>query len=389
MKLGILTLPLTTNYGGLLQAYALQTVLTRLDHNVLIIDFRPRVCELTFLLKLGSFVKRAFLKWVLRRPGIMNPFISHPNLEQRKYIAKNTNLFIEKKLNRTTQICIPEEFKLLDNYSFDGYIVGSDQVWRSLYSPDVASYFLAFVPDRANSKRIAYAASFGVEDWEMTPETTKICLEHAKKFDAVSVRENTAVELCRKYLEIEAMQVLDPTFLLKREDYLEIIREDNLELEAPKGVFAYILDDSFEKQKIVAQVASLLHTSFFMGLPQGKFSDVGPSRINECVIPSVASWLKGFANAEYVVTDSFHGCVFSVIFNKPFLAIGNKDRGMTRFNSLLKMFKLENRLIQSLDDLSDQVIEAKIDYDRVNQIWELELEKSMSFLSAALKGKCK
>ncbi len=315
----------------------------------------------------------------------MNPFISHPNLKQRKYIAKNINSFIEAKLNRTRQIHSPQELELLRRYNFDGYVVGSDQVWRSLYSPDITSYFLAFVPDQANVKRIAYAASFGVGDWEMTPKETKLCSELAKKFDAVSVRENTAIDLCQRYLSIDAMQVLDPTLLLSHEDYLEIVAEKNQGTEFPKGLFVYILDDSQDKRRIVDRVSLFLKLPVLRGLPEFKFSEVGAKRIDECVIPPVESWLQGFINAKYIITDSFHGCVFSIIFNKPFLAIGNKSRGMTRFESLLSLFCLNERLIHSSDEICSQLIESKIDFENVNLIWNQELKKSFSFLSAAFK----
>jgi len=98
----------------------------------------------------------------------------------------------------------------------------------------------------------------------------------------------------------------------------------------------------------------------------------------------VCQWLKSFIDAEYVVTDSFHGCVFSIIFNKPFIAIGNKDRGMARFNSLLKMFNLEDRLISSADELADKLLLSKINWASINYKIIKERKKSNDFLQKNL-----
>jgi len=110
-----------------------------------------------------------------------------------------------------------------------------------------------------------------------------------------------------------------------------------------------------------------------------KFYDKERKGINDCVFPPVEEWIRGFIDAEFVVTDSFHGTVFSILFNKPFVSIGNKGRGLSRFTSLLKMFKLENRLIFNseycnLDNLNS------IDWERTNSILRDKREKSLRFL---------
>ena len=119
-------------------------------------------------------------------------------------------------------------------------------------------------------------------------------------------------------------------------------------------------------------------------MAKAKFKDVGPKHIDDCIMPSVEQWLDGFNKAKFVVTDSFHGCVFSIIFRKPFIAIGNASRGMARFESLLRMFKLENRLILSEDNLTEELLNSEIDYDAVHEILTKERKKAVKFLEDAI-----
>ncbi len=102
------------------------------------------------------------------------------------------------------------------------------------------------------------------------------------------------------------------------------------------------------------------------------------------IYPRVTQWFKGFADAQFVVTDSFHGCVFSIIFNKPFVAVGNKHRGLTRFNSLFRQFGLEDRLVLSQEDLREELFSVAINYNRVNEVLDRERKKSHDYLAMAL-----
>ena len=104
--------------------------------------------------------------------------------------------------------------------------------------------------------------------------------------------------------------------------------------------------------------------------------------LQERIKPSVEKWLRGFYDAKFVITDSFHACVFSIIFHKQFVVVGNKERGMSRFESLLEMFGLEDRLVNIGDDISSL---SKIDYVAVDKIYDTLKEESKSFLFNALK----
>lgn len=373
MRICILTQPLGHNYGGLLQAYALQTVLKRMGHEVWTEDRKANEKNLFQNLKY-------FVKIVL---GPIRHFY-YPTFKERNIISQYTDSFIEKYITTTVPV-FSQQKSVLDKYGFEGYIVGSDQVWRPCYSYGLKNYFLDFTEEK-NVKRIAYAASFGTDEWEFTPEETRECARLARMFDAISVREDSGVELCKKYLGVNAVHLLDPTLLLDKEDYLKIVRQEK-ETQHNGKMMTYILDPTIEKQQIIQHVSLQLGLQPFSVMPECKFSDVGSKGLERCIFPSVTEWLKGFEDADFIVTDSFHGTVFSIIFNKPFIAIANKRRGISRFTSLLKIFNLGNRLVFSYDkDDLDVLVTASIDYERINLSRKIAKDKAYDFLSNALNN---
>ena len=259
----------------------------------------------------------------------------------------------------------------------DVLIVGSDQIWRPIYIENIADAYLDFAKDW-EVRCIAYAASFGVADWsEYSYEQTQVCRELIKKFDAVSVREDSGVELCRNYLGVDAVHVLDPTMLVDIKHYMCHI--NSCKKRYPERMcLAYILDEADDKLNVLNSIA---HCQGY-NIRQWKNIDI-PNIKN----PTVEEWLKGFHDAEFVFTDSFHGCVFSIIFNKPFIAFGNEERGMARFDSLLKMFGLEELLITSSDQFTPELVDRAISLFSNNSIQKRlnELRKeSKLFLERAL-----
>ena len=245
------------------------------------------------------------------------------------------------------------------------------------------SFLLDFAEANKDVKKIAYAASFGVDKWEFSDEETKIAKHLLPLFDAVSVREDSGVTLCENYLGVQAEHVLDPTMLLDKEDYISLIKAE-CEPQSEGNLFTYILDSSEHKQKIVDNLADKLKLKPFEVQPKYKHpsKDNIKKNIEDCVYPAVTKWLRAFYDAKFVVTDSFHGCVFSIIFNKPFIAIGNKDRGLARFKSLLSLYRLENRLNNVNPDSLDI-----IDWSFVNNSRTNFKEKSLHFLNSNLDGK--
>ena len=199
-------------------------------------------------------------------------------------------------------------------------------------------------------------------------------------FDGVSVREDSAVKLCKEHLHCEAVHVLDPTLLLSAEDYVALF-SDKLSEPSRGQLLTYILDETPEKNHIIQKLAGHYHYQPYRA--NSRFED-GDAPLEERVQPSVEQWLKDFYDAKFVVTDSFHATVFSILFGKPFIVIANKARGLSRIESLLKMFGLEKHIVYgeaeldvSLDyALNRQQLQARL------QTWR---EESLGFLRNSLE----
>lgn len=366
MKIGILTQPLHSNYGGLLQNYALQQTLVRAGHEVETIDWGG-----------GSGLHETLYRIKIRVLHTLFPnkypqLKYRPNKKERAIIQRNTNHFINTYINHTEAMHSYEEFvKQASKGKYDAYVVGSDQCWRPCYNAFLPSMFLDFVQDK-QVKRIAYAASLGTDKWEFTPQQTAVFVPLAKKFDMVSVREDSGVKLCKEHLGVDAVHVLDPTMLLTKEEYIQLIEKEK-EPKSNGTLFNYILDPDAKKSAFIQKVAKAKGLKAFQVLPKCQAEirtkeDV-KKRIEDCVFPGVTTWLRAFMEADMTIVDSFHGMVFSIIFNKPFWAIGNVSRGMSRFTSLLKMFHLEDRLLDA-DNLDDVDFSKPIDWTMVNGILE-------------------
>lgn len=375
MKIGVITIVLNENYGGILQAYALQKVLKDMGHEVTLID-RYRGFYMPFWAKCKSYSKR-FIQKVFFRKDI--PIRVDINLKNDiKIISQHTRPFIDKYINRI----ITRDFKNIKCRDFDTFIVGSDQIWRAPASrPQLYNVYLDFAKEW-DVKRISYAASFGTDEWEYYEEETKICGDLLKKFNAVSVREKSGVDLCKNHFNVDAEFVLDPTMLLKKEDYNNLIEKAAIQKNKGK-LFCYILDCSKEKEMLINKVIEeTKYEPFFIN---SKYQNE-QAPIEERIQPAVEKWLRGFYDAEYVITDSFHGCVFSIIYNKPFIVYKNKVRGNARFNSLLETLELTNRVYNEECELTD-IINAKIDWKRVNQKLASLQTLSHNYLQTSLQTK--
>ena len=341
MRIGILTLPLHTNYGGILQAYALQTALERMGHEVIIYQKEYP----TFLLPLWKY-PLAYGKRILKKCFVDKQtkiFVEPQKRKEHPIINQHLDSFIKKYIH----VCYVKSIRNINVDEVDAIVVGSDQVWRpihikNLWNTNIQDMFLAFT-SKWHGKKIAYAASFGVDEWELTRRETNDAKRLVKSFNKISVREDSGMELCRKHLNVEAELVLDPTLLLSKDDYIQII--SNADVPQSKGtLFYYILDETPEKTEFINRIAQE------KGLvPFTSYVDPREKKrpLESRIIPPIEQWIRGFYDASFIVTDSFHGCVFSIIFGKPFVSIGNVERGNSRFLSLFKLFGLENHLIEN------------------------------------------
>lgn len=382
MRIGILTLPFNINYGGVIQCYALQTVLQRMGHEVVVLNRKfDNPPLIVVMLRLVSIVKCFVRRYVFGNESIKlsNPFshfyyiyVKYPIMDNRAirdFVHSYFKITSSKASSRALRSYVLR-------HKLDCIVVGSDQVWRECYCPCITDYFLGFLPSGCKVRKIAYAASFGVQDSPISARWLDECIRLAGRFDALSVREDSGVTLMQEVFGLQAKRVLDPTMLLEREDYRLLVSKED-KAAASTGVLAYILDKTPEKKQIMDDVAGKLQ------LPCQSFI---PDAEKVCVLPSVGQWLAAFDRAGFVITDSFHGCVFSILFRKNFIVILNKNRGADRFHSLLKQFGLQNRLISGYGDLKKKAGELfkPIDYAAVEEKLSRLKADSLRFLREAL-----
>lgn len=370
MKIAILTLPFHTNYGGILQAYALQTVLERMGHQVVhlqpYVEYPPLYSFWKMPLVWGKRLLKKYLGGESEYPVFADP---------RKWVRQHTDVFIASYIH--LKYLRSDEWNAISMQDYDAIIFGSDQIWRPIYAFPIEKYFGSFL-EESSIKRIAYAASFGTEENEYTVDQIQQCADLLSRFSAVSVRENLAVPICKERFGINTVHMIDPTMLLDVDDYKYLFEKLNAS-KCEGNLAVYVLDENSQTNMFVAKIS--------------KEKLLNPIRINskveshdapltERIQPPLEQWLKAFNDVEFVITDSFHACVFSILFHKPFICIGNKKRGTSRFNSLLEMFGLTNRMVDinnfNLDEVSD------IDWTFVDSVLLKKRSEAKLFLETTL-----
>lgn len=382
MRIAILTQPLGKNYGGILQAYALQQVLKSMGHETTIINRVDNYPSTKLLMwRLASFVKCLISKYFKHNHYVrlISPFSLEYITDTRLvYDYSQLKKFIFEHIVLTKELRSSNRLRryLLKN-KFDLVVVGSDQVWREEYSPCISDYFGGFADTHDKLSFLSYAASFGQDTLPISEKKSSICGDLLRRFVAVSVRERSAVNILKKTWNIDSRLVLDPTLLLGRECYEGLI--GGIYKGSLNGIFCYILDQAIEKKQIIRKVSKTLgkDVNQILLYPKNKRGDAGQ-------LSSIEHWLYTISTSQFVVTDSYHGCVFSIIFNKPFIVIANRNRGIDRFTTLLDLVNLTHRMIYSVDELTDQLIKDVIDYDEVNTIICRNRLASLNFLKDAL-----
>lgn len=364
MKIAILTLPFITNYGGIMQNYALQTVLKRMNHEVYTINLNRPKPKMNLAIAPYTITKRLIKKILGRRNGII--FQEKKINRDRIIVEQHIRRFINHYIQLTPPYYTKKDLLKIDNENFDTIIVGSDQVWRIPYAyPDIETYFLDFIKNK-HTKKIAYSASFGIDDIEFSDKQIKKCGDLIKEFETVTVREDSGLDLINKtyrwICKNPPIQTLDPTMLLTKEDYISISSEYINQSDG--DLFYYILDMTEDKQKMIEEISKILgYEPFTIKSKSSNWYDDPYDRI----VPPIELWLQAFNKAKYIFTDSFHGCVFSIIFNKDFIVYGNKKRGMSRFYSLLNMFQLKDRFISNSNEYNQHLVQKHIDWENVNK----------------------
>lgn len=376
MRIGVLTLPFHTNYGGILQAFALNEVLIRMGHEVSFITIDQSI-HLSPIKQLSRYFFRFCKKYFLYKKNVDIFWEKHYNerLKEQEICRKHTHKFVNRYLS---SIQYPS-FKDIKESDFDAIIVGSDQIWRKKYVPVVETSFLCFAKDW-KIRRIAYAPSFGSDTWEFNEKETDHCRSLIKDFDLVTVREKDGVDLCQKYLNTKAHWVLDPTLLLDEKTYIEKIGLSKYP-QSKGNMLCYIIDMDEDKQKLINSIAETKHLVPFTVNSRAEDTSGTLYTLEDRIQPPVEEWLRGFFDAEYVVTDSFHACAFSLIFGKQFIVYGNLSRGLSRFYSLLDKYGLNNRIVTNLKDFT---IPEDYDTKNVQMQIQADIDNSITLLNSAL-----
>ena len=332
MKIALLNLPYDNNYGGNLQRYALMKVLTDMGHEVTYIKWchnfrKPWYITLVYIIM--RIIKNNVR---CKKTTVLYEYYAH-----KKYLddCKKTDVFLNRYIRHTDDIYTKNAFRYYAK-GYDAYIVGSDQIWRKKYASSWLSLmFLDFVSSNEKVKRLAYAVSFGDNKKELTSREIKKLDKLYKLFDGVSIREDSASILLDEYgwTIPKPCHVLDPTLLLRLEDYNILIDAGNTTPLLGK-LACYILDPTPEKESYIEQKAREMNT-----IPHKVYLTIGQQ-------PSVEQWLRMFRDSEFIVTDSYHGYLFSIIYNKPCHLFLNEKRGNARFDSL-------NRIIDKLQEMRE------------------------------------
>jgi nitroreductase len=270
------------------------------------------------------------------------------------------------------------------------FVVGSDQVWNYGISQHFGKAFYLDFADE-DKRKLSYAASFGHAKDFAPPEERKAISHLLQRFNAISVREDSGVRIARENYQVPATQVAEPIFLTAEQDYLELASRSTHVAEGPY-LLAYILDPTSEKR------AAIQHISGKLGLPVRVILDGWPHLfetnktklgIDGAVVNGVDTYtfLKLYAGCSYVITDSFHGTAFALKFNKPFAAIGNRRRGIVRFDSLFRLVGHRDRFTHSPDLIikEEERFLAPLDFKDINGALARHVTDSKEWLGAALK----
>ena len=342
-SVGIITLNDNNNFGNRLQNYAVQVVLNRLGLEAYSIENYPYM----------NSRKKYFIRKI-KNVGF-NRFYSSNPMRREKFREFNRNiLYYKKRYNPYLRFS-----------DLDYVLVGSDQVWNPDFGLDEATN-LSTVPPR---KRIAFSASFGVDHIEKKSENL---LSELTKFKCISVREKRGAEILKDHFGIEAQVLIDPTLLLNSKEW-DIVSKKPDNFFEEKYILTYFLSPMSEKAKRVLQENQGKLKLVELSGEDGTGMNVGPSE-----------FLYLFSHAELILTDSFHACVFSFIYEKPFVVFDRnwtKQSMNSRINTLLENFSLERKYINS--GLENNIFEH--DYTKGYEQLEIESKKAFDFLKKAFE----
>ena len=385
MKIGLCLAYKGANYGMLLQAYATQRKLEQMGYETEILDYtRVGYKHIRFTPWLPVyFADELIKKSKKRRNQPILDDLHKKNISDRKAVS---NKFIENNLLHRTKCNGIEELEAYTRKNFNGVLVGSDQIWP----PDAAFgnfTTLRFAPDDMN--KISYATSLGVSRYPYYCRSS--AAQYWKRINHISVREEQGKKIINSICDVPVEVVADPTYLFSKEEWLKLIPHEKI-IDG-KYILCYFLGNTVEHKKLARAFANKHGIKLVSILSTESVSDIDVSFADEIVTGmDPTQFVNLVRNAEYVMTDSFHGLAFSVINNKQFYVfyrtkVGSKNSRNSRIDNILNSWNLQSRLVLN-DAFVDDFDENAIDYDSVNELVDKKRKMSLEYLTNALKD-CK
>lgn len=369
MKIGILTFHRATNYGALLQAYALQNVINKLGYDVQIVDYKcGQVGKLflsldgpSFTIKLHQFLYNCYL------------FLQFPFRLKRRNVYTG---FTKKYMNLSNQ-----NFNLSED-EWGCFVMGSDQVWNICLTGGYDKYFYGDFPVAKGTRKVGYAVSAS-ENLKESMEDVR-CQNALKNFDAIGCREKELLDVIKDKVTCPTALVIDPTLLggkpifeglttnkyKKAKPYLLVYQMNTSKDLEIHGLAQKIAQ---ERGWVIREIPSILNYKKMM-LQKGW---------NQWTTP--VEFVDLFRNAQFVITTSFHGLAFSLIFNRPFYQYSINEKIDARADDLLNNVGLTERKIKDGSNVNYNCL-MTIDWDKANRALEGLRNKSLAFLMESIKG---
>lgn len=369
MKIALLSFHNAANYGAALQAYALQRALLDMGFDNEYINYQNQHRKNSYSMRhhiIDSLKNNDFkgaIKYILGAP-----FMSLRKIKFKKFYKDN--------LTYTTEVfSTPNEARLL-NSKYNKFIVGSDQVWNFKNNGSDDAFFLSFVDD--DSKKISYSSSFGIS--EIPDDYRYIYSKYLSRIHYLSVREQFGVELVKKLTKKEAVLVLDPVFLLSKEQWIQLA---NTKINSKSYIFSYTNKPNQLESFINSTQYNLKDKYMFKLSRNINPCDFINNKIRVKYTMSPSEFLSVIRDAELIVSASFHCIALSIILNKPFVAILTGDKGKDeRILSILSILGLEKRIFS--DKMTLNHVEEAINYEMVNEKIEIMKSSSVDFLNKAI-----
>lgn len=367
-KIGIITFHFENNYGAVLQAYSLQNNIKELGYQTEIIDFRSK-----------NMLEAYNCKSLKQKVHKLLSYYWIKNLDKKfRYFRNNYLVLSSKQYNFTYEL---ENI----NLNYDILIAGSDQIWNQ--SIDYQKAFYLEIKGAENLKKISYASSLGKEKLEECDN--KEVLEYINGLKYISVREDKTKEYLEKELKRKVYHVLDPVFLTSKDKWLKISKNINSKYLENGYILIYQMEKNDKILEIADKIANYLKKNII-------YLDVASPRIKTIIKNPFSKYKKLFNigpqeflslinNADCIITNSFHGVVFSILFNRPFLNIKHSKRNL-RMESLIRIVKIEEKILKPIDyNLTGEEL-YKLSNIKINEKYlKIEIEKSKQYLKMALE----